>query len=719
MRRSTIIFFILMLNTVYAAPQIASWYNDRTEDSTLEISTTTENLILFNASANETVNWTWTLDGVVKDTDLDTNSGEWSYNFPAYGTYDVSASGTNENGSTQAVNWTVTSMLNFTDALGNNISITQKPQKIVSLAPSNTEILFALGLGDSVVGVTSYCNYPPEAASKTKVGGFYNPSVEEVVNLEPDLILAASGNDPTVTSDLIEKCENLNCTLIGLEAKTIDEIIANIELVGKIANVSYENVSKDVKDRVNAVESNTSTLPEEQKPDVFYVIWDNPLYTGGNGTFADDLIKKAGGKNIASGFNGWYMISPEFVLNSTVIICSGMGGSGADICNNIKNDAVLKYTDAVVNNRMYVVGDSNIIERPGPRIASGLETIYAFLNFPQGELNQTSVSITSPDATSYAYGSTITLSYTTGASTPISFYRLDDGFITSFESDAATISPGSGSHTITVWVRDANGEWGSDTLSFTVDSPPAQPTGGGGSSSSSPAKPTATTSAGETVVNIPYIGAGSTVSVQIPGAQNADVIEISVKPKSSVSSVKITIKSLDSIPGDTPSIEGNAYSYLDVDKQNIDDGNIDDLVIKFKVERAWVEDNEIDLETVNLKRYHDGQWNELPTSKSREDPTYIYFTANSPGLSYFAITGEKSAPVPPASAPTTPQVTTPPTQPPSPAPTTTPPEIETAPPAQTVPKEKKGICGPTIMALIGTFPMILNRISKRKESNEN
>jgi|GEM_PF-87432 len=719
MHRIILIFFLLTLNTVYAAPELVSWYNNNTLDVATNISTTTENSIFFNATANETVNWTWTLDGVVKDTDIDTNSGEWSYNFPDYGTYNIGASGTNENGATQSVNWTITSVFNFTDALGNSISIKTTPQKIVSLAPSNTEILFALGLGDSVVGVTSYCNYPPEASSKTSVGGFQNPNVEGVEILGADLILASSGNDEITVNKLIDDCANLNCTLASIRAETIDAIMDNIELVGKITNADYVDLKNEINSRINAVEGNTSGLSEEEKPDVFYVIWDDPLYTGGNGTFAHDLIQKAGGKNIASDLDGWQMMNAEVVLsrNPDVIICSGMGGSGSSICSNLKNDAAIKYVDAVVNNRMYVVGDSNIVERPGPRIASGLETIYAFLNFPQGEVSQATVSTTSPLATSYAYGSTITVSYTTGASTPISFYRLDDGFITSFESDAATISPASGSHTITVWVRDANGDWGSDTMSFSVDSPPAQSSPGGGPSSS-PAKPTATASEGGAVVSIPGISAGSTVSVQIPDAKDVDVTEISLKPKSSVSSVKITVKSMDSAPGEVSPLGVTAYGYMDISHQNIEDENIDELVIKFKVELEWMEEHGVDAQNIKLERYHDGTWNELPTSITREDPTYIYYTANSPGLSLFAITNRITEPVPITLPPveTSPPVTELPSITPSPtaSPITPPAEIPKASQGQDEISEKKGICGPTVMPLIGLLPAILIFLLRKK-----
>lgn len=725
MCRIIILSLLLLSGIVFAAPEISTWYNNETENKALNISISAEDTVLFNVSANETVNWTWTLDGVEQYMQADANKGQWAYKFPSYGTYHVSVSGSNNaSESTEPVNWTVTSTLRFTDALGNNVSITKKPNRIVSLAPSNTEILFALGLGDQVVGVTSYADYPPEAKSKTSVGGFYNPDVELVVNLTPDLILAHSGNDINVVDNLIGECRSINCTVAGLEASTIDEVIENIELVGKIADVNAGNLVLNITRRINAVESNASGLSEDQKPKVFYVIWYNPLYTAGNGTFAADLIQKAGGKNIASDLTGWGIMSSEVVLNSSpdMIICSGMGGSGVDICNNIKKDPVLKYVDAVIDNSLYVIGDPNIIERPGPRIAAGLETVYALLNFPQGETNATLVEVTSPKSTSYEYGSTITLSYTSSASAPTSFYRLDDGFVTSFDNGVATVSPDSGSHTITMWVRNDSGSWGSDTLSFTLNSPPQQSSGGGGGSTSPP-KPTVTTSVGKAIVSVPSISAGNTVSMQIPDAEDVDITEISIQAKSRVNWAKITVKSLDSYPDDVPTPEGKAYRYLGIEKKNIDDENIAELIIKFKVKMAWIADNKVDQETIKLKRYNSGRWDDLPTNKTKEDPTYSYYTANSSGLSYFAITGEKQVFEPPASTPveTSPPVTETPTPTPTPtpeptlSPTTAPNKRLTTPPAPIETTKNKGVCGPTIIVLIGTLPMILYTLLRRKK----
>jgi len=405
-------------------------------------------------------------------------------------------------------------------------------------------------------------------------------------------------------------------------------------------------------------------------------------------------------------------------LNPEVIICSGMGGSGATICSNIQSDPVLQLTAAVGNGNMFVIGDPNIIERPGPRIASGLETVYAILNFLSGDVNSTQVRITSPQAGSYEAGSTITLTYSTDAANPVAFYRLDSGFITSFENSAVTISPSTGSHTLTVWVRDGSGGWGMDAVSFTVNPPPSPSSGGGGGSSPVEEEViTVETGPGRAVVTIPEIRAGSTASIQVPEEEDVPLTEIVLKAKLLVKDARITASTLDARPGDVPAPRGAVYRYLDISAEGISDRDVDDLTFRFRVDRTWLSDG-VDPSSVRLERFHDGQWQELETTRLREDPTYIYYSAGSPGLSYFAITGEgtvqEETPAPvqtqePSSPPATTEV------PGTPNPVTLP---QAAEPGAPLPPddapEGKGICGPTLVAVVGLLPIVFKGASARR-----
>jgi iron complex transport system substrate-binding protein len=273
--------------------------------------------------------------------------------------------------------------INVTDDFGNKVTITNAT-RIVSLAPSNTEILFAVGAGSRVVGVTTYCDYPYEVQNIPKIGGFANVNIEAVVNLTPDLVLAAYGNG----EQTINQLRNLNLTVVALNPKSAEDIIRNIQLVGNItenddnASTIAENMKQEIKNitDVTNVTNVTNDLSENQKAKVLYIVWDNPLYAAGSGTYADNLIRKTGGTNIAES-SGWPIMSLETVVekNPQIIITSGMGAGGEAMRGRIINNTVLAQTDAVKNERVYAVTDPNIIERAGPRITQGLKELYEYV----------------------------------------------------------------------------------------------------------------------------------------------------------------------------------------------------------------------------------------------------------------------------------------------------------------------------------------------------
>ncbi|MEK7353753.1 MAG: ABC transporter substrate-binding protein, partial [Chloroflexota bacterium] len=182
--------------------------------------------------------------------------------------------------------------MEITDQLGRVVTLKKMPQRIVSIAPSNTEILFALGLGDRVVGVDQYSNYPAAAATKAIVGGYSTANVEKIVALSPDLVLATSIHQPKV----IPVLESLGYTVVALDPKTVDAVLDAIALVGKITGKQAEaaEVVTGLSTRIKAVTDKTASLTNAQRPRVFYVVWYDPLMSSGNGTFQADLIQKAG-----------------------------------------------------------------------------------------------------------------------------------------------------------------------------------------------------------------------------------------------------------------------------------------------------------------------------------------------------------------------------------------------------------------------------------------
>jgi len=268
----------------------------------------------------------------------------------------------------------------ITDQLGRVVKLDGIPQRIISLAPSNTEILFALGLADKVVAVTDYCDYPPEAKEKPSIGGFSTPNIEKLVALSPDLILATSIHEQRIIPQFGER----GMTVFALDPKTLDEVLEAIILVGEIAG-KEEEASKlvaEMQNRIKAVTDKAGSLPEGQRPRVFYIVWHDPLMAAGSETLQDDLIEKAGGINIARDFTGYADISLETALadNPEVMIAGGGHGSGEDLTFQFaKTEPRLRNTDAHRNDRVYMI-DGNLTSRPGPRIVEGLEKFAEFIH---------------------------------------------------------------------------------------------------------------------------------------------------------------------------------------------------------------------------------------------------------------------------------------------------------------------------------------------------
>jgi iron complex transport system substrate-binding protein len=248
------------------------------------------------------------------------------------------------------------------------------------LAPSNTEILFALDLGDRIVGVTEYCNYPQAAETKPKVGGFSTVDIEKVVSLEPDLVLATSIHAKTV----IPALEKLDIIIVALVPTYLNNVLHSIVLVGKITGQDRQasELVNNLRTRIEAVASKTRDLSLNQKPRVLYLTWHDPLMTAGSGTLANDVISKAGGYNIASDISGDKTIDLETVISRDpqVIIASVGMGSGENLpWQYVKSEPRLKNTQALLNNRVYKI-DGDLIHRPGPRVVEALEQVAQFIH---------------------------------------------------------------------------------------------------------------------------------------------------------------------------------------------------------------------------------------------------------------------------------------------------------------------------------------------------
>ncbi|MHB0884929.1 MAG: ABC transporter substrate-binding protein [Bacillota bacterium] len=262
------------------------------------------------------------------------------------------------------------------DDAGRQVQLTGQPERVVSMAPSNAEILFALGLGDRVVGVTNYDNYPAETATKEKVGDAFNPNYEKITALKPDLVLAVG----TAQSQIVQKLEGYKVKVMVLNAKKVRDVLADITLVGKITGTTAKaaEITGAMDKKLNDIQAKVAAVPAEQRPTVFWAL-DNTLYTVGPGSFVDDLITLAGGRNIAADAKQDYpQFSQEELLarDPDVIVIPLLDESMKPQFKAIKGWDKLK---AVKTNRVYFI-DPDIVSRPGPRITAGVEEVAKMLH---------------------------------------------------------------------------------------------------------------------------------------------------------------------------------------------------------------------------------------------------------------------------------------------------------------------------------------------------
>jgi len=260
----------------------------------------------------------------------------------------------------------------ITDDLGRSVKIAAEPEKIVSLAPAITEILFALGLDEKVAGVTEYCDYPPKAKDKPKVGGFSTPNTELVAAVKPDLVLAS-----TLQADYIRQMEGIGLTVVALEAKDLPGVLEKIKLVGRLTGKKgpAEELAGSLQRRIDGVAEKTKDLPGERRPLVLFEIWPDPLTTGGAQSFLHNLIVLAGGRNVAGGIEkDWVTLNPEAVLaaNPDVIIYTHHGQSRWT-AQSIAARPGWENIRAVKEGRIGSIEDENLVVRAGPRLVEGLE----------------------------------------------------------------------------------------------------------------------------------------------------------------------------------------------------------------------------------------------------------------------------------------------------------------------------------------------------------
>jgi iron complex transport system substrate-binding protein len=261
-----------------------------------------------------------------------------------------------------------------TDMLGRPVAIPERPLRLVSLAPSITETIFALGRGGWLVGVTAVCDFPAEARALPKVGGIAAPSLEQIVRLRPDLVFTtAEGN----ARDLLDQLERLGLATFALRPDGYGGVVQSILAVGRglAADPAARRVVDDMERSVRAVRERVAGRP---RPRVLYLIWADPLIAAGAGTYLDDLLGLAGGRNIVWERTGsyprlnWEHVvdrAPEVILLADHREDSDRAATGSG--NMPAEWRAWRAVPAIRMGRVLAV-PSNTILRPGPRVGEGL-----------------------------------------------------------------------------------------------------------------------------------------------------------------------------------------------------------------------------------------------------------------------------------------------------------------------------------------------------------
>jgi len=271
--------------------------------------------------------------------------------------------------------------MTMTDYAGRQVVIEAEPQKIISLAPSNTEIIYALGLEDRLVGVTTFCDYPAAALDKPKIGGFNTVEIEQVVQIQPDLILATNIH----IAEVVPQLEQLGLTVFVVDPKGVAEVMDAIEVVGRLTSSLDEayQLIIEMENRIAAITEITNSLTAEQRPGVFYIIWHEPLMTVGSDTNIHELIAMAGGISVPGGLGeGYPSMSLEalIIANPQVIIAgSGMGEGASQPYLFALNEERLAGLDALLNSQVYEI-NTDLVGRAGPRIVDGLEAMARLIH---------------------------------------------------------------------------------------------------------------------------------------------------------------------------------------------------------------------------------------------------------------------------------------------------------------------------------------------------
>lgn len=258
-----------------------------------------------------------------------------------------------------------------TDDAGRSVTIEAKPERIVSLAPANTEIVAALGAIDRLVGVTTFCDYPPEVAEIDKVGDFVGPNLEAITALDPDLVLVTTG----VQAEVMAQLEALGAAVVAIDPQTIDALYTSIGTVGTAIGepAAADELVSSMRIQIDAIGEEVESAPVR----CFLEIAQDPLFTVGSGTLLNDVIQHAGGENVVTE-EGYVAYSVEQLVAADPDVYLATKGS-MSAPSDIVGRPGYENLSSVAGGRVYML-DDNLVSRPGPRIVEGIRQVAEALH---------------------------------------------------------------------------------------------------------------------------------------------------------------------------------------------------------------------------------------------------------------------------------------------------------------------------------------------------
>ena len=263
-------------------------------------------------------------------------------------------------------------LVEFHDDLGRLVRLRAVPQRIVSLAPSLTETVFALDLGERLAGVTDYCDYPPEARSRAHVGGPINPNLEQIISLHPDVVLATRALN---RADTVEALDRLGIPVYTTEARTVADVVASVRRLGEVLGAKSNGEALATAMDRRLVEL-AHRLAGRAPKRVFFVVWLDPVISTGQHTFLADALRHAGAESVVTVAQDWPQINIEEVLrqNPDFLVFAGAHQDDPQgAISSLRKRAGWSSLAAVRDGHFAVVSDA--LDRPAPRMLDAIEDL--------------------------------------------------------------------------------------------------------------------------------------------------------------------------------------------------------------------------------------------------------------------------------------------------------------------------------------------------------